>query len=87
MEQELSRHTGIVETFELEYPCLTITAGAKGTVRASFNGALCELRGRDLMGMEYLLPLVGSRISFNIYTMQGRKIAGDIRPEVSVSDA
>ncbi|MNG28223.1 hypothetical protein D3C84_1134580 [compost metagenome] len=85
MEQQSIRHTGIITSFELEDPGWpVITPKAKGTVRSALDNNLYDLRGRDFIGMEYLLPLVGVRISFILVRWNDGKVtAGDIRLENS----
>ena len=87
MEQQLIRHTGVIESFELEDPTWpVITPKAKGEVRSALDGNLYELRGVEAKQMNRPLPLVGLRISFLLYLMGGRFIVGDIQPE-SASDS
>ena len=87
MEQQLIRHTGVIESFELEDPTWpVITPKAKGKVRSALDGNLYELRGVEAMQMNRPLPLVGLRISFHLYRVDGKTIVGDIQPE-SVSDS
>ncbi|MBD0682182.1 hypothetical protein [Pseudomonas sp. PSB11] len=85
MEQQSNRHTGIIESFELEDPGWpVITPRAKGTVRSALDGHLYDLLWRDFVGMGHLLPLVGLRISFILVRWNGGKVtAGDIRLETS----
>ncbi|MEB2519124.1 hypothetical protein SOP85_27385 [Pseudomonas sp. YuFO20] len=89
MEQQQNRHTGIIASFELEYPGWpVITPAAKGTVRSALNNNLYDLRGNDFKGMEQLLPLVGVRISFVLVRWNDGKVtAGDIRLEDRGNDA
>lgn len=87
MEQQPVRHNGVIESFELEDPTWpVITPKAKGKVRSALDGNLYELRGVEAMKMNRPLPLVGLRISFHLYRVDGKTIVGDIQPE-SVSDS
>jgi hypothetical protein len=87
MEQQRNRHTGIIASFQLEDPGWpVITPAAKGTVRSALDNNLYDLRGRDFMGMERLLPLVGVRISFVLVRWNDGKVtAGDIRLETEIA--
>lgn len=89
MEQQSIRHTGIIESFELEDPGWpVITPKAKGAVRSALDNNLYDLRGRDFIGMERHLPLVGVRISFVLVRWSdGTVTAGDIRVENNGHDA
>ena len=89
MEQQSIRHTGTIESFELEDPGWpVITPGAKGTVRSALDKQLYDLLGRDFVGMQHLLPLVGLRISFILVRWNNGKVtAGDIRLENNGRDA